>query len=326
MRRHLRRERAVELYLSALYRDPVIRDHAQSMQTRRGAEIQIVLAAALFSTGGAAIKACALTGWQVACFRSGAAALSIMLLVPAARRGWSWRTLIVGLAYAATMVLFVSANKLTTAANTIFLQSAAPLYILLLGPWLLREPIRRRDIPIMGLAAAGLTMFFVGIQSPQATAPDPLRGNILAALAGVSWALTIVGLRWLGRSKNPKSEIRNPQSPESTIAAVALGNIVAFAVALPWALPVGNSRPTDWVIVAFLGVFQIGLAYVFLTGGIGHITALEASLLLLIEPVLNPIWALLIHGEKPGAWALVGGLLILGATVLKSASGRPAPD
>ncbi len=304
------------------------------MHLRRRAEIQIVLAAALFSTGGAAIKVCALSGWQVASFRSGVAATVILLFVPAARRGWSWRTVLVGSIYSLPIILFVLANKLTTAANAIFLQSTAPLYILLLGPWLLREPIQRRDIPIMGLAAAGLAMFFVGIQSPQATAPDPLRGNILAVLAGVSWALTIVGLRWLGRAEDPNSGIRGPtelpeaksKSTDSTIAAVAVGNLIACGVALPWALPVANSTPTDWVVIVLLGVFQIGLAYVFLSGGIGHITALEASLLLLIEPVLNPIWALLIHGEKPGGWALVGGLLILGATVLKSASGRPASD
>ncbi len=293
------------------------------MQERRRAEILIVLAALLFSTGGAAIKACALGSWQVVCFRSGIAAAVILLAVPAARRGWSRRTVLVGLAYATTLILFVLANKLTTAANSIFLQSAAPLYILMLGPWLLREPIRRSDVPIMGLAAAGLVLFFVGTQSPQATAPDPLRGNILAALAGVSWALTIVGLRWLGRRANPQSEIRAPRSQESTIAAVALGNLIACAVALPWALPVGESQTKDWVLVGLLGVFQIGLAYVLLSRGIGHLTALEASLLLLIEPLLNPIWALLIHGEKPGAWALVGGVLILGATILKSAGREP---
>ena len=98
------------------------------------------------------------------------------------RRGWSRRTVLVGLAYAATVILFVLANKLTTAANSIFLQSTAPLYILLLGPWLLREQIQRREILIMTLVAVGLGMFFLGIQSPQATAPDPLRGNILAVL------------------------------------------------------------------------------------------------------------------------------------------------
>ena len=132
--------------------------------------------------------------------------------------------------------------------------------------------------------------------------------------------MTIVGLRWLGRTENPKSEIRNPKSPESAIAAVAVGNLIACGVALPWALPVSYSTPAEWAIVAFLGVFQIGLAYIFLARGIGRITALEAALLLLIEPVLNPIWALLVHGEKPGGWALVGGLLILGATVLKGST------
>ncbi len=308
-----------------------MRHHAPPMQQRRRAEIQIIAAALLFSTGGAAIKACTLSSWQVASFRSGIAAAVILLLVPAARRGWSWRTVLVGAIYSLPIILFVLANKLTTAANAIFLQSTAPLYILLLGPWLLREPIQRRDIPIMGLAAVGLTMFFVGIQSPQATAPDPLRGNILAVLAGVSWALTIVGLRWLGRAQNPNSEIRNPtelpeaksKSTDSTIAAVAVGNLIACGVALPWALPVTNSTPIDWLVIAFLGVFQIGMAYVFLSRGIGHVTALEASLLLMVEPVFNPIWALLIHGEEPGAWALAGGLLILGATVLKNVGREP---
>ncbi len=310
------------------------------MHLRRRAEIQIVLAAALFSTGGAAIKACALTGWQVACFRSGVAAIAILLLLPAARRGWSWRTLVVGLAYAATMVLYVSANKLTTAANTIFLQSTAPLYILLLGPWLLREPIRRRDVPVMILVAVGLMMMMGGSHDPQATATNPPVGNILGALAGLSWAVTLVALRWLGRAGPlPRGELlgrsgvaqakacgslgsdRLPSmSADSTIAAVAVGNLIAFAVALPWALPIADSRPIDWAVIAFLGIFQIGLAYVFLSSGIGRITALETSLLLLIEPVLNPIWALLVHGERPTGWALLGGLLILGATVLKSAS------
>ncbi|MFO0567651.1 MAG: EamA/RhaT family transporter, partial [Polyangiaceae bacterium] len=97
---------------------------------RRG-RVQVVLAALCFSTGGAAIKATSLGAFQVASFRSGVAALAMLLLLPRARARWSWRALLVGLAYASTMVLFVSSNKLTTAANTIFLQSSAPLYVLL---------------------------------------------------------------------------------------------------------------------------------------------------------------------------------------------------
>ncbi|MDQ3521214.1 MAG: DMT family transporter, partial [Gemmatimonadota bacterium] len=162
--------------------------------------LQLLAAAALFSTGGAAIKATSLSGWQVASFRSGIAALMVLLLVPAARRLPDWRVLLVGVGYAATMILFVVANKLTTAANTIFLQSTAPLYILLLGPWLLHERIRSKDLVFMLVVALGLLPFFLGTDTASATAPDPQRGNMIAALSGVAWAGTIVGMRWLGSS------------------------------------------------------------------------------------------------------------------------------
>jgi drug/metabolite transporter (DMT)-like permease len=84
------------------------------------------------------------------------------------------------------------------------------------------------------------------------------------------------------------------------------------------ALPVGPSTPQDWLIVSYLGIFQIALAYVFLLRGIERISAVEASLLLLLEPVLNPVWAWIVHGEKPGAWSLVGGAILLLATTAKS--------
>jgi drug/metabolite transporter (DMT)-like permease len=80
------------------------------------------------------------------------------------------------------------------------------------------------------------------------------------------------------------------------------------------ALPVLQSRPADWLIVGYLGVFQIGLAYVWLTIGVRRVPALEASLLLLLEPVLNAVWAWLVHGERPGPWSLAGCLVILLAT------------
>jgi pterin-4a-carbinolamine dehydratase len=116
---------------------------------------QVLAAALLFSTGGAAIKATALSAWQVACFRSGLAALALLIAMPAWRRFWSPRAMLVGLAYAATMIGYVTGNKLTTAANTIFLQSTAPIYLLLLGPLLLREKVRRSDL--LFTAALALT-------------------------------------------------------------------------------------------------------------------------------------------------------------------------
>src|SRR2546425_10171933 len=117
-------------------------DHASPVRSR----IEILAAAALFSTGGAAIKACSWSGWQVASFRSGIAALAVLVMLPAARRLPSGRALAVGAAYATTMILFVRANKLTSAADAIFLQSTAPLYVLLLAPLLLRERARPRDL------------------------------------------------------------------------------------------------------------------------------------------------------------------------------------
>ena len=124
------------------------------MPARPRARLQLAAAAMLFSTGGAAIKAAEFTGWQIASLRSGIAALAILLITPAARRGWSVRAVLVGFAYAACLTLFVLANRLTTAANTIFLQSTAPLYLLVLSPWLLKEPIRRQDLGFMAAVGA----------------------------------------------------------------------------------------------------------------------------------------------------------------------------
>lgn len=283
--------------------------------TRTSDRLQVLAAAFLFSTGGAAIKACSLTGWQVAAIRAGIAAVALLLLLPATRRGWSLRLLPVAAAFAATTVLFAVCNKLTTAASTIFLQATAPIYIVLLGPVLLRERIRRNDLAFMAALAVGMVLFFVGDQPAADTAPQPVLGNILAAAAGLSWGLTIIGLRWLGRHAGP--------GEDPSAAAVVSGNVLACLIALPFALPVVSSRPTDWLLVIFLGVFQIAVAYVFLTRGVRRVTALEVSLLLLLEPVLNPLWALLVHGERPGPWAAVGGAIIILATAVNTlAQGR----
>jgi DME family drug/metabolite transporter len=278
------------------------------MLPRSTARIQLLAAALLFSTGGAAIKAADFSGWQIASFRSGVAALALWLMTPAVRRVWTWQAALVGIAYAGCLVLFVLANRLTTAANTIFLQSTAPLYMLILAPWLLKERVRRQDLGFMLAVGLGLALFFVGVEQPAASAPDPDRGNLLALGSGFCWALAVCGLRWLTAGEGRGS----PQ------AAVVSGNLTAFVVSLPMALPIGAHSFADWTIIGYLGIFQIALAYVFVTSAIRLIPALEASVILLIEPVLNPVWAWLVQRETPGAWALLGGAIILGATTYKS--------
>jgi drug/metabolite transporter (DMT)-like permease len=259
-------------------------------------------AAILFSTGGAAIKACSLSGWAVAGFRSGIAALTLWVLLPGARGGWTWRTILIGLAYAATLVLFVLANKSTTSANAIFLQSTAPLYLLLLGPLVLREPIRKVDLAVISAVAAGAVLLLFGAQAAAATAPNPGRGNLIGVFSGMTWALTLTGLRWTG-----KHSVNN----DAGAATIIAGNLIAFLVCLPMALPGFHASGVDIAVLLYLGIFQIALAYVLLTRSLREVPGLEAATLLLIEPVFNPIWTWIVHGEQPGVFALAGGALII---------------
>jgi drug/metabolite transporter (DMT)-like permease len=221
----------------------------------------------------------------------------------------------VAAAYAATLILFVLANRLTTSANAIFLQATAPLYLLLLGPFLLHEPIRRADLFYILAIGAGLGLFFAGRDPVAATASNPPRGNLLALASGLSYALMLAGLRWHGR--------RGGQ--DSGIATVAAGNLIAFAAALPMALPLHSFSARDAAVILYLGAAQIGLAYWCLTRAIRHVPAFEATTMLQVEPAMNPVWTWLIHGERPTLWALAGGAVILAATLLNTWYGRRRP-
>ncbi len=268
------------------------------------ARLALALAAILFSTGGAAIKALSLTAWQTAGFRSLVAAAILLIFLPESHRGWHWRIIGPALAYASCLTLFVHANKLTTAANTIFLQSTAPAWLLLIGPLVLKEPVRRRDLLYSALLAVGMGLFFWGVPPAQESAPNPLKGNIFALLSGFVWSLTITGLRWQAK----RGDSSGP------LATVVLGNFFTAALALPMAFPLAGGT-TDWAIILYMGCFQVGLGYVFLTRAMKRVPAFESSAILLLEPVLNPIWTWLIHGERTGVFALIGATVIILSTL-----------
>ncbi len=270
------------------------------------ARLYLLATAVLFSTGGAAVKACSLTSWQVAGLRSAVAVVALLVTVPSTRGRWTLPVVAVGASQALTMISFVTATKLTTAANAIFLQSTAPLYVLLLAPVVLREPVRRSDAAFLAAFAVGLGTIFLGDRSPTATAPNPALGNLIAAGSGVAWALTVMGFRWTARD------------PRTFGAALLAGNVLVAAIGLPLGWPIAGASATDWTIIAFLGVVQIGLAYALLSLGMREVPALEASLLMLLEPVLNPVWTWVVHGERVGAAALVGGAIVLGATAART--------
>lgn len=264
------------------------------------ARLEILAAAVLWSTGGAAMKLTGLSGWQVASGRSAFAAAFLFLCFRAARTRPTRPVLLAAMAYAGTVVLFSVANKLTTSANAIFIQDTAPLWVVLLSPVLLHERPSRGEllsIPVYGL---GLALFFLDELSAGQVA-----GNFVALASGVAFALCIVTLRGLG---------------DRAPGAIAWGNVVAALVAAPlWAAgPDATTR--DLLLLAYLGVFQLGSAYALFARGVLHTPAVEASLLVLLEPVLNPIWTFFLAGERPGPWALAGGAIVLGATAVRTAS------
>lgn len=301
------------------------------------ARFAILGSAVLFSTGGVAIKWTVFEGWQVAGLRALVAAAAVAVLVPGPvvwrRRGVLWT----GIAQGLSMTLFVLANKSTTAANAIFLQSTAPLYIPLLAASLLGERATRRDLAAMAGIAVGLACFFAGATEPSATAPAPRTGDLLAIASGVAWACTVVGLRLLARETGraggePDDEDRDDDLvPTDGAAKGALiwGNLFAAALSLPMAFPLPAAAAAgDWGILVFLGVAQVGLAYRLLVHGVARVPALEASLLALFEPVLNPIWAFALLGETPSSWALVGAAVLASVTVARAAAGsrtEPVP-
>ncbi|MCC7499894.1 MAG: DMT family transporter [Bryobacterales bacterium] len=279
-----------------------------SSRERLKYDLLLVAAAVLFSTAGAAIKATTINSWQVASLRSLAGALALLLFLPAARRDWSVRLAPVSIAFAATLVLFAISTKLTTAANAIFLESTAPVYILLLGPLLLREKSRLADVLFILVIAVGMWLIFSGHQRSTAQAVNPPLGNKLAAAAGFTWACAVMGLRWMGKRR---------QGDAGALAMIVLANLLACAATLPMALPVRLGW-TDFAAILYLGIFQVGLAYVCMTRAMPHVRAFEASVLLLVEPALNPVWTWLLRGEHPALPAVAGGGIILAATLGKS--------
>jgi drug/metabolite transporter, DME family len=279
-----------------------------------GPRLLLIVAAVLFSTGGAAIKYNLLTGWQVACWRSLISAAALWVALPGVRRRWTPALVAVGCAYAAMLLLFVTATKLTTAANAIFLQSTAPLYLLFIGPVLLKEPLRRSDWLLMAAMTAGMSLFFVSTEPAMATAPNPRLGNLLAAASGLAWALTVAGLRWVAR---------DGRDQDAGIATVFAGNVIAFVIAFAPAgfapaLPLPEVRFADLLVVVYLGTCQIALAYWCLAKAIRHVPAFEAAAILLVEPALNPVWTWMALGETPGALAIAGGSILLAATALNA--------
>ncbi|MBN1828865.1 MAG: DMT family transporter [Deltaproteobacteria bacterium] len=261
------------------------------MKNRNQAILFLLCTAILWSAGGILIKSIQWHPMAICGGRSAIAAAFLLLVSRRLKWHWSWPQIGGGVAYAALVILFIAANKLTTAANAILIQYSAPIYIALFSNWFIGEKITRFDWLIIFIVLAGLTLFFV-----DEITVEGFWGNICALLSGVSLAWLFLFMR--------------KQKDADPIESVIIGNILAAVVGIPFIL---QSAPggLGWPGLVAMGIFQLAIPYWLFSQAIKHVTALEAVLIPILEPILNPIWVLLIVGETPGPWALVGGIIVL---------------
>ncbi len=277
---------------------------------RRKAVMLMLLAATLWSTGGVMIKE---LNWSPVGILVGRNIFSSIVLLLYLRRfptRWTRWKIIAAASHLLTSFLFISSTKLTTAANAIFLQYTAPVYIVVLAYWFLRERPSRVDWIAMVVILAGMALFF-GDQ----LSTNGLYGNILAVLSGITMAFMTVALR-AQKEGTPAESILIAQ-----LAAAAFG----FPVVLRESWTLQNT-----LIIVFLGVFQIGVAFILFTTAIKHLPAIQATLISTLEPVLNPVWVLLFVGEEPGLFAMFGAVVVLGGIAINAigssrAEPQPAP-
>ncbi|NLU35844.1 MAG: DMT family transporter [Clostridiales bacterium] len=258
----------------------------------------LALTAVMWSVGGLLIKLVNVHPFFIAGTRSLIAAVIITIYVRKPRFTWSFPQIAAAAAYALTVTAFVLANKYTTAANAILIQYTAPIYVALFSGWLLKEKVTRLDWITIAVVFCGMILFFLDDLDTRG-----LAGNIFALISGVGFGFFPIFMRM--------------QKNGSPIESVILGNLTAALAGIPF---IFAAAPTamEWFYLVILGVFQLGISYILFSHAIKHTAALEATLITMIEPILNPIWVLIFLGEKPGAHAIIGGIIVISAITLRS--------
>ena len=260
---------------------------------------QLLLAALCWSLGGLLIKSIDWPPLAVAGGRGIVAAVFLIAVTRPLRFHFSGMQVLGAVAYAACTVTLVTATKMTTAANAILLQYTAPVWIALLGAWFLGERATRADWFTIAAVLAGMGLFVAdGLRLTS------LAGNLIGALSGVCFAIMTLALRH--------------QKDGSPVESLILGNLLAFLIGLPDIFAAPSLPALSWSALLMLGTVQLGVSYWLYARAIRHVTALEAVLIPVMEPLLSPVWVLLVIGEKPSGLALVGGALVLSAVTLRA--------
>ncbi|HEV8659487.1 MAG TPA: DMT family transporter [Thermoanaerobaculia bacterium] len=281
------------------------------MHERRKGILLIVAAAILWSSGGIGIKAISDPPLKVTFYRSLFAAMALFILFGRdvwGRRRWNSTGIFIFaiISYGACLTSFVTATKWTTAANAIFLQYAGVVWVLLFSPIVTHEPMRLRDAIAIAAAIGGMALFFVGRLETRG-----MSGNVMALVSSVFFAALILCLR------------RENQAAES---AIIWGNLALAVTLLPFVRDDLTLTPRSFGVLLFLGLFQIGLPYVLFVRGLKYVTATQASLTGMLEPIANPLWVLLFLGERPSAFAIAGAAVVLSAIAWHTMTAAPATE
>ncbi len=263
---------------------------------RLKAIIFLALTATMWSLGGLLIKSVNANPLAISGVRSAISAAIILAATGKPKLSWSPPQIGASLAYTGMVLLFVSATKNTTAANAILLQYTAPVFVIFLGAWLLREKVRALDWITVIVVMGGMVLFVA-----EDMGTGGMFGNVLAVGSGIAFALFAVLMRM--------------QKEGSPIGSVILGNILTALIGVPFLF---SNMPDakGWLYLFVLGTLQLGIPYILYSKAIKHVTALEASLIPVIEPILNPVWVYIFLGEAPGQLALIGGVIVISAVTL----------
>lgn len=257
----------------------------------------LIVTAILWSTAGLLIKLISWNPLAIAGMRSAIAAIVLLAFLRRPHLTWSSAQIGGAVAYALTVILFVAANKLTTAANAILLQYTSPIYAALLGTWFLGEQTTRRDWITIFVVMGGMVLFFLDDLTT-----GGFWGNVCAISSGATFACLVLFMR---KQKN-----------ESPLESILLGNILTALIGLPFIFQTMPSA-SSWIGLVFAGVIQLGISQILYSAAIKHVAALEAILIQTIEPILNPLWVLLVMGEAPGPWAFAGGFIVLASVTIR---------
>ncbi|MCH7826385.1 MAG: EamA family transporter [Bacteroidetes bacterium] len=254
--------------------------------------LAIVVAAILWSTGGIFIKLTSLSPMQISFFRCLFAAVVFLFVFRRKLLKVNFFTFINAGFYAAVLILYVIATKTTTAANAVFLQYTAPIYVLIFEPLINKTKYEKINIITIIICFIGMLLFFTDKLSG-----GNLYGDIIALLSGIAFAAFLLGMR-----KNKK---------EHQFVSIFYGNIFVVLISVYSIFEINTLSITDLLMVSYLGIFQVGAAYIIFAYGLKRVLAVEASLISMIEPVLNPVWVLIGYGEIPSVMAIIGGGIIL---------------